>query len=58
MPPLECSLLQTLICSAALMNMHALADNKYFHANQVLQLVLWPLIFYQVGENQGVGGQS
>lgn len=65
-PPLECSLLQTLICSAVLMNMHRPADNKYFCFNQVLQLVLsllflslpLPLSFYQAGENQGVGGQS
>lgn len=40
--------------------MHA-ANNKYVHVNQVLQRVLRLLFlffFNQVGENQGVGGQS
>lgn len=34
------------------------ADNRHSHDNQVIQLLLWMLLLYQVGENQGVGGQS
>lgn len=32
--------------------------SKYFNVNHVLQLLSWLLIFYQVGKNPGVGGQS